>query len=150
MGAPEYTFLPQRLSGQWHGQPLAADAPQHSESPGMMLDRLSILALREFYLQDCNAAVPAAVPQCLRPAPVPVAEQAGRTAQRQAGGAALPLNCGLREKAGGAEPTGSGGILPPFLDNREAHFGGGVPGTLDLGSGLRRELKMAAECRHSQ
>ena len=32
--------------------PPAAEAPRHSESPGMMLDRLSILALREYHLEE--------------------------------------------------------------------------------------------------
>ncbi len=32
--------------------PRAADAPVHSESPGMMLDGLSILALREYHLEE--------------------------------------------------------------------------------------------------
>ena len=32
--------------------PPAADAPRHSESPGMILDRLSIMALREYHLEE--------------------------------------------------------------------------------------------------
>ncbi len=32
--------------------PPAADAPAHSESPGMMLDGLSILPLREYHLEE--------------------------------------------------------------------------------------------------
>lgn len=68
--------------------PADPTAPYHSESPGMMLDRLSILALREYHLEElCNTAVEAAAAPCGSAGPVPV--QAGRTAERQAGGAAI-------------------------------------------------------------
>lgn len=43
--------------------PPAADAPVHFESPGMMLDRLSILALREYHLQEETARTDAGADQ---------------------------------------------------------------------------------------
>lgn len=69
--------------------PPGVNAPLHSESPGMMLDRLSILALREYHLEElCNTAVVAAAAPCGSACPVPV--PAGCTAERQAGCAAIP------------------------------------------------------------
>ena len=43
--------------------PPAAEAPVHSESPGMMLDRLSILALREYHLEEESVRPEAALEQ---------------------------------------------------------------------------------------